>query len=81
MKIYERLKNNYFNKEYYISFNNNDIYIINYKKIIIFESNLIKIKFNNFDLKITGKDFKLSRKTNLELEIKGSFSKMEIINE
>ena len=81
MKVYDRLKSSFINKDYYISVSNNAVYIMNYKKIITFENKLIKLEFNNFILSIFGYDFKIKRKSKIELEISGDFSKMEITNE
>lgn len=81
MKIYDRLKRSFINKDYYISFSKNYIYLINYKNIISFTSNLMKIQFSNFILVINGCDFRITRKTNIEIEISGKLSNMEIQNE
>ena len=82
MKIYERLKNYYLNnKEYYIAFSNNYIYIINYKKIIRFDEKIIEVLFDNFKIIISGFSFKIKRKSNIELEITGKFLSMESLNE
>lgn len=81
MKIYERLKSGFINKEYYISISNNYIYIMNYKSIISFDNKYIKIAFNNFILHIHGNDFKIKRKSKFEIVIDGYFSSMEISNE
>lgn len=81
MKIYDRLKNGFIDKSYYISFSEKCIYIMNYKKIILFDNDVIKLDFNNFQLLIKGFDFKIKRKTKYELEITGNLSKVEILNE
>lgn len=81
MKIYERLKNNFIDKDYFISISSNYVYILNYKSIASFDSSKIKINFENFGLSIKGNNFKITRKNKVEIEISGSFSKMEIINE
>lgn len=81
MKIYERLKQGFIDKDYYISFSNNYIYLLNYKEIVSFESKRIIVKFTNFRLFINGYDFKIKRKTNVEVEITGQFANMEIENE
>lgn len=81
MKIYERLKSGFINKEYYISISSNSIYIMNYKSIISFDNKNIKIAFNSFVLHIYGNDFKIKRKSKLEIVIEGNFSNMEIVNE
>ena len=81
MKLYNRLKSGFINKDYYISVSNNNIYIMNYKSIVSFDDKLIKILFNKFMLIVSGCNFKIIRKSNIEIEVLGNFSKMEIENE
>ena len=81
MKIYERLKDSFLDKEYFISTTNNYIYILNYDNIELFKDDKIIIKFKKFNLLLLGRKFIITRKTKSELEIKGTLSKMEIINE
>ena len=81
MKVYNRLKSGFINKDYYISVSNNNIYIMNYKSIVSFDDKLIKILFNKFMLIVSGCNFKIIRKSNIEIEVLGIFSKMEIENE
>lgn len=81
MKVIDRLKNHFINEEFFISFYKNHIYIINYQNVLDFADKKIKIEFNNFNLQIIGYNFKLLRKNDLELDITGTFNKMEIIND
>ena len=81
MKIYERLKDSFLDKEYFISTTNNYIYILNYDNIELFKDDKIIIKFKKFNLLLLGRKFIITRKNKNELEIKGTLSKMEIINE
>ena len=39
------------------------------------------VRFNNFKLIIKGKDFRIIRKSNTDVEIKGIVSNMEMIHE
>lgn len=81
MKIYERIKQNFLEKNYYISFSDNYIYIMNYKTINRFNDREINIGFNNFNIVVNGINFNIKRKTKIELEITGIFSKMEFKSE
>ena len=81
MKIIDRLKNGYRNKSYFISAYDNSIYLINYKEILNISDTTIMVRFNNFKLLIKGKDFRIIRKSNIDLEIKGIVSNMEMIHE
>ena len=81
MKVIDRLKYGFYNKDYFVSIYPNHIYIINYKSIIDFSNEIVKLSFLNFKLVIKGKDFKIIRKNKDELDITGLFSSMEIINE
>ena len=81
MKVIDRLKYGFYNKDYYISVYPNHIYIINYTSIVDFTSELIKVSFSNFILAIKGANFKIIRKNSSELDINGFFNSMEIINE
>lgn len=80
MKVYDRLKSYFINKDYYISFSKDYIYILNYKEIQEINDKKIIIKFDNFSIIINGYNFKIKRKLDIEIEISGQFSKMEIIN-
>ncbi|MBO4601069.1 MAG: YabP/YqfC family sporulation protein [Bacilli bacterium] len=81
MKIVDRFKEQFLNKNYYISFYSNHIYVINYKNIISFSDSIIKVEFNDFNILIKGRNFYITRKNDKELDIEGIFSSMEIINE
>ena len=81
MKIIDRLKNGYHNKSYFISAYDNSVYLINYKEILNISDTTIMVRFNNFKLIIKGKDFRIIRKSNIDLEIKGIVSNMEMIHE
>lgn len=80
MKIIDRLKSNFIKEEYSISFYKNHIYILNYEDILDFSDKQIKIQFCNFTLIISGCNFKLVRKNDIELDIAGTFNKTEILN-
>jgi len=81
MKIIDRLKNGYRNKSYFISVYDNSVYLINYKEILNISDTTIMVRFNNFKLLIKGKDFRIIRKSNTDLEINGLVSNMEMIHE
>ena len=81
MKVIDRLKEGFYKSDYYISVYPNHIYIINYKDIIDFSSSIVKLKFSDFMICIKGMNFKIIRKTNSEIDIKGLFSSVELLNE
>ena len=81
MKTIDRLKECFFNHDYYISIYPNHIYIVNYIEILDFANTLIKLRFNSFSLLIKGLDFKITRKTKNEIDVCGLFSSMELLND
>ena len=48
MKVIDRIKYGFYNKDYFVSVYPNHIYIINYKSIIDFSSEIVKLSFLNF---------------------------------
>lgn len=63
---------NYLNDEKYnIIIKENFTYINNYKKIIDLSENEICIEFQNFKLKIKGKDIKITKLLDKELKFDG----------
>ena len=81
MKVIDRIKNAIIDDDFFISIYKNHIYVINYDDIIDFGDNKIKLRINENIFFIYGRDFKLIRKNNKELDITGFFSKMETNNE
>lgn len=80
MKVYDRLKSYFTNKDYYISFSKDYIYILNYKEIKELSDKKIIVSFDTFSIIINGYNFKIKRKLNIEIELSGQFSNMEILN-
>ena len=80
MKLIERIKNK-FSEGYFISVYENNIYVLNYQKIIKFNSEEILIKFDNKKVHIKGNNFTMFRKNEFEFELSGIINKMEFINE
>ena len=81
MKIIDRLKNSYKDKDYYISVYNNGIYIMNYESIKLVNNDLVEVLFKKFIVIIKGSDLKIKRKDKFDLELSGNFSSMEINSE
>lgn len=81
MKVIDRLKEGFYNSDFYISVYPRHIYIINYIEIIDFSNTKLKIRFTDFILLVKGLDFKIKRKNKYELDIEGNFSSMELLNE
>ena len=81
MKIIDRLKNSYKDKDYYISVYNDGIYIMNYESIKLVNNNLVEVLFKKFIVIIKGSDLKIKRKDKFDLELSGNFSSMEINSE
>ena len=81
LKIIDRLKNSYKDKDYYISVYNNGIYIMNYESIKLVNNDLVEVLFKKFIVIIKGSDLKIKRKDKFDLELSGNFSSMEINSE
>ena len=79
MHIIDRIRNFYGDNEYFIGLSNNDLYILNYESVSTVNQNSIVIVFSNFKLLIEGKNFIVTRKNEKEINIKGTFFKVEKI--
>ena len=66
-----------FESDFNMRYINNKLDIVNYKTIDTVENNRIVIKYNEGILDITGDDLKITKLTNDEVLIKGTFKKIE----
>lgn len=81
MKVIDRIKNTINDNDFFVGIYKDHIYIVNYQNILDFNNERIKLCINENNFSIYGKGFKLVRKTNIEIDIQGYFSKMEFNNE
>ncbi len=65
--------------DYLIGIYKNSIYIYNYKEIINISKIEIKIKLNNKDLIIKGKDLYIKKMENKEIYIEGVYKGIEFL--
>ncbi len=63
--------------DYLIGLYKNLIYISNYEKIIDIDSNMIKIKFKDKNVKINGKNLCVKKMENNEISIDGEYKGIE----
>ena len=66
-----------YNNKCKLMIESNLIDIINFEKILIFESNNILIKTKEKNIKITGENLRITKSYDEELLIKGNVSKIE----
>lgn len=65
------IRNNFRNNDYYICLYHNHIYVYNYIEIITFTNELIILSFNNYKVKIKGKNMHIKKMAHFELLIEG----------
>lgn len=78
MKLINNLRNYILEDNFKLVFINNKINIVNYISVIHFDSDLIKIKYNDGIVSIKGSNLIISRLLNDELLIEGIISNIEI---
>lgn len=72
LNIKNAIINFLYDKNYFISFFEDNIYIYNYESIINLSENKITLKIEKFTIDITGKNLKIIQMNNIELLIKGN---------
>lgn len=78
MKIFDRI-NNYINEENFkITIGINYVNIINYTKILDFNSNLISIKYNDIIIDIAGTNLVVNKMLKDEILIKGNIDNVKL---
>ena len=78
MNIRNKINNYLEDKEYKITFINNQVNINNYIEIIDFNTNTISIKHNKGITKIIGKDLVVSKMIDNEILITGVIKEIEV---
>ncbi|MBR6137669.1 MAG: YabP/YqfC family sporulation protein [Bacilli bacterium] len=75
--IIDKMKDNRFK----MILKENSVYLTNYKRIIILEEDLVKIKTNKKTIEIKGNNIKAKRILYKELLLVGNITKIEVIDE
>lgn len=81
MNIFNTLSDFLFDKNYFIAFFEDNLYIYKYDDILDIKDNLIKVLLNEFVLLIKGDNLKIARLNKDEMVIKGNIKGVEKINE
>ena len=72
LNIKNAIINFLYDKNYFISFFEDSIYIYNYESIINLSENKITLKIENFTIDIIGNNLKITQMNNIELLIEGN---------
>lgn len=75
------IKNFLYDRNYFIGFYKDNIYIFNYFLIPIFNDQEIKITFEDFSIMIIGKNLKIIKMEEKELLIKGTVNNIGVYYE
>jgi len=79
MHILKTLKNYLYDENYVVNIYNNYLYLFNYVELIKLTDTNIKIKFEKFNIDITGENFMVYKMTNKEMLIKGNIDNVSFI--
>ena len=79
MHIIKTIKNYLYDQNYIINLYDNHIYLFNYVELIKLSETILKIKFKDFSVEVTGKDFIVYKMTNNEMLVKGSIDNVRFI--
>jgi len=79
MHILKTLKNYLYDENYVVNIYNNYFYLFNYLELIKLTDTNIKIKFEKFNIDITGENFMVYKMTNKEMLIKGNVDNVRFI--
>jgi len=71
MHIKDNLINFLYDKKYFINIYDNFVHVFNFKELVSLSSNLITLKFDGFNLEVTGSDLFITRLMPKEMLIKG----------
>lgn len=79
MRMIDNLKDYLMDKEYYIDIYDNKIHLFNYVELLKLRDDNIKVKFDSFEIGITGNKLSIIEMNNQELLIEGIINNMEFI--
>ena len=72
LNIKNAIINFLYDKNYFITFFEDSLYIYNYESIINLSENKITLKIENFTIDIIGNNLKITQMNNIELLIEGN---------
>lgn len=76
MRVFNNIKDFLYDQSYSITYYNNILYVYNYLKIVDFNAISIRLEMNGFILNISGKNLKITKMENNELNITGYIESM-----
>lgn len=77
MHIWANLQNFLYDKEYFLAYFNNSLYVYNFNKVYLITKDRIIIDFNNKKLQIKGKNLFLRKSCGTELLIAGEIKEVK----
>ena len=77
MHIWANLQNFLYDKEYFLAYFNNSLYVYNFNKVYLITKDKIVIDFNNKKLQIKGKNLFLRKSCGTELLIVGEIKEVK----
>ena len=78
MKVVDRFKENFINKDFFISLYENNLYLLNYISINEFNDHCLCIEFEKFRLIIKGTNLRIISKSEKEIVINGVINIVEL---
>lgn len=79
MHILKTIKSYLYDQNYVVNIYDNYLYLFNYIELKSLGEKNLKIKFENFDLEVTGNDFLIYKMTNKEMLVKGNIDIVRFI--
>ena len=79
MHIVNNIKNFLYDQKFFVSFWNNNVHIFNYLKLVSFNDFEIKLKMEEFDLRVLGAHLKITKMEEKELIINGTIKNIEVL--
>jgi len=79
MHILKTIKSYLYDQNYVVNIYDNYLYLFNYVELKNLSDTNLKIKFEKFDLEVTGNNFLIYKMTDKEMLIKGSIDNVRFI--
>jgi sporulation protein YqfC len=78
MHIKDNLINFLYDKNYFISIYDNNIYVFNYEELITLKNDLVILKVLNFYVQINGQELRIKKMSKNEILVSGNVKKVGI---
>ena len=79
MHILKNIRSYLYDQNYVVNIYDNHIYLFNYIELIKLSDTILKIRFAEFSLEVSGNSFMIYKMTNKEMLIKGSIDNVRFI--